>query len=280
MSDVVKLTVGEKQPVKLTTEVALPDEVIDGIPPDTIKQWDEETLAAAQRYARDRIAEIQFPPAGVTKTYVDEANTAQDELTAEMREQIDVALLQIIQGYVAADQQLDTSLRAHVAQAVGTVAWSNLPGRPSTFPPSTHSHQFSELAGVIGNAQMPAAVWDDITGFQDPDCFDPLQTGVRALICRIGPDVTVVFKGRTTAGTGTVTARVVIPAKYNFHVSSTNPPVNDFTVGLARVGNGTTNMNINSLALYNGHRCLIGQGIGRAADWSGTFNWKTIAPLT
>ncbi|VXB29174.1 hypothetical protein PSCLAVI8L_130396 [Pseudoclavibacter sp. 8L] len=114
---------------------------------EQVQRWDEDALAAAQKYARDRIAEIQFPPAGVTKSYVDEANTARDELTSEMREQIDAALLQIIQGYVAADLQLDTALRAYVAQAVASVAWSNLPGRPSTFPPSTHSHQFSELAG-------------------------------------------------------------------------------------------------------------------------------------
>ncbi|VXB29211.1 hypothetical protein [Pseudoclavibacter sp. 8L] len=127
---------------------------------------------------------------------------------------------------------------------------------------------------------MPSAVWDDITEFQDPDLFDS-ATGSRVLICRIGADVECVVKARTVAtGTGAITARIAIPAKYNFHVSPTNPPVNDFTIGMARVGNGTLNMNINAGALYNGHRCIIGQGVARNTDWSASFKWKTVAHLT
>lgn len=54
----------------------------------------------------------------------------------------------------------------------GDPAWTDITGKPSTFPPSTHSHAESEVTGLVAAlaAKVDAPVeWDDIDG--KPDTF-------------------------------------------------------------------------------------------------------------
>lgn len=55
----------------------------------------------------------------------------------------------------------------------GSVGWGDITGKPSTFPPSTHSHPIDQVTGLQTalDSKLESVAWGDVTG--KPSTFAP-----------------------------------------------------------------------------------------------------------
>lgn len=55
----------------------------------------------------------------------------------------------------------------------GDVTWDTLPGKPSTFPPSSHTHGIADIDGLQSalDSKIESVAWDDVSG--KPSAFPP-----------------------------------------------------------------------------------------------------------
>ena len=92
-----------------------------------------EATANAESYTDDAIAGIDFPDTGVPEATIDAKDQA-------VREHADAG---------------DQSIRELIASLPAPVTnWSGITGKPSTFPPETHRHDFTSIDGRATPAQL------------------------------------------------------------------------------------------------------------------------------
>jgi len=114
----------------------------------------------------------------------------------------------------------------------GSIAWDNVSGKPSTFPPSSHTHVAADITDFTSavEAVSPPADWDTLSN--KPSTFPPSAHGhVAADVSDFSTAAAAAAPVQSVAGrTGTVTlAKADVGLANVDNTSDTNKPISSAT---------------------------------------------------